>query len=525
MALSLLPTTVELATLDDLDKMVTWVGVDSDVFKCLSASLGTVPNARVLSLTPQDILAKAMKSLRIPPPAGTTAGTVPDRELSAVEVIQLALLWRVARQAYGLPDVDMLAAVIVASATVLSVASTATGGATAAPAFSTSKKTKVSNVADQSDETEVDLMSQAELDQAYVYHVEVTGADPPPEAEPTPEQITVLRCKVVTRGEAPYADFSVLTPFGRRVQKHMKARAWLLQQDGTWRSQDIPGPPSFLSWAACWRVFRAVLFMLRYAGTLVSPGVKLVVTPACLEEYYEKIAKLNAEFPECWHLLVQAEDRCRAEMFERYRRLLTKAKVEGRIPMNLQFDTNQPWVGVFAHAARDDTYWNEHVIRPSQTFVARSGGRSMTRDFADDVNVSEAAKEAVHKQPPLPGQGQSKQASKRRKMRDNRNPASSSSATAPTPPSQGSRATGTGQTAQGQHPKKLGLTFITDRDGNELCFKFAKGQMGACPEPCPEYRTHACQFCLQHHINSVCRGGGGKAGAVPKGRGKGYRGK
>ena len=61
----------------------------------------------------------------------------------------------------------------------------------------------------------------------------------------------------------------------------------------------------------CWKIYRAALFMLRYAA--VAPNAaKKVVSTACLERCYEKIGRLNSKFPEARHLIVQAEDRCRA---------------------------------------------------------------------------------------------------------------------------------------------------------------------------------------------------------------------
>lgn len=52
-------------------------------------------------------------------------------------------------------------------------------------------------------------MSQNQLDVAYLNRIEITGADPPADAEPTPEQLAAVHARVFERGEAPYADFSV----------------------------------------------------------------------------------------------------------------------------------------------------------------------------------------------------------------------------------------------------------------------------------------------------------------------------
>ena len=152
-----------------------------------------------------------------------------------------------------------------------------------APATPAEKRIKVSSVTDQMDDSEVSLMSRTELDQAHLNHIEMTGAEPADEAEPTGEQISALRDRIVKRGESPYADFSIPTPYGRTMQKQLKTRSWVLQQDWTFKALDVPGPPSFEASQSCCKVFRAILFMLRYpAGAGGTPPH--VVTQACLEE-------------------------------------------------------------------------------------------------------------------------------------------------------------------------------------------------------------------------------------------------
>lgn len=42
---------------------------------------------------------------------------------------------------------------------------------------------------------------------------------------------------------------------------------------------------------------------------------------------------------------------------------LVRAKNEGRLPMNLDFDPFRPWVGVFQYAARCQEYWDRTVVR------------------------------------------------------------------------------------------------------------------------------------------------------------------
>lgn len=61
-----------------------------------------------------------------------------------------------------------------------------------------------------------------------------------------------------------------------------------------------------------------------------------------------------------------------------------------------------------------------------------------------------------------------------------------------------------------------GQFFVTDRDGNQICYKFAKGQPGACSEPCADQRAHACQICLGQRPNVQCQ----KKGKKGDGKGK-----
>ena len=110
MALSLLPTAAELAGLGTLEAVRDWSGCPAAVWTAASDHLGKVPSIRVLALTPVDVFRLMLERVRIPVTraAGATVDP-PPRECSAVEVIQLAVMWRIARLAYSLPDLDILA--------------------------------------------------------------------------------------------------------------------------------------------------------------------------------------------------------------------------------------------------------------------------------------------------------------------------------------------------------------------------------------------------------------------------------
>ena len=81
------------------------------------------------------------------------------RQVTQVEVIQLAIMWRVSRQALvGLPDVhSLLASLAVPQRLLLSEADLRIGE-------SPKKKLKMSTVIDQQDETEVPSLSGSQVD-------------------------------------------------------------------------------------------------------------------------------------------------------------------------------------------------------------------------------------------------------------------------------------------------------------------------------------------------------------------------
>ena len=166
------------------------------------------------------------------------------------------------------------------------------------------------------------------------------GSDPLKEHEPSPEPITALRNRIVNQAEPPYANFSVLTPFGRRAQRTMKAKGFMLQEDRSWKQLEVPGPPNFESWDACWEIYKTALLMLEHLPNGAGV-VKFVMTWTALDEYHSRVVRLHKTFPECWHLIMAAEDRCRSEHLERCRRSLSKAASEGRLPMDLRQQQQQ----------------------------------------------------------------------------------------------------------------------------------------------------------------------------------------
>ena len=191
----------------------------------------------------------------------------------------------------------------------------ATGGGNAGHPV---RKVKNNQVLDQADEGEVPELTQVTIDEHFKILQRVKGGPVRPEAEPSPDQISAMRVRVLELGLAPYADFGIFVNYQGRFSRTLKFLNHVLQPDGTFRAVEVAGPPNYDSWLSSWRVYENTLLMLEHT---VAPGTtEAVVTVAALEEYKDAFRDLTVHYPESWHLLVTAEDRCRAEHFVRLKR-------------------------------------------------------------------------------------------------------------------------------------------------------------------------------------------------------------
>ena len=134
----------------------------------------------------------------------------------------------------------------------------------------------------------------------------------------------------------------------------------------------------------------------------VSAGHRLpVVTQASLEEYRDAFRDMVVNYPEAWHLLVVAEDRCRH--FPRLKRECQDKSYEGQLP---GFVEERPWDYVFRAAARDRDYWDRNVKEPAILFRTaggrkkeQPGGIGTITDLADDtIKVKKKVKKASQRE-------------------------------------------------------------------------------------------------------------------------------
>ncbi|CAK0840856.1 unnamed protein product, partial [Prorocentrum cordatum] len=333
------------------------------------------------------------------------------------------------------------------------------------------KKLKLAHLIDSTDDTEINAPETDQVTQWFENYAELRHGEPLEHHEPTPDQIAALHTRVVELKAEPYADFSLLTPYGRRVAKILRHRSWFLQEDGSYKAMEVPGPASFEVWEKCFDVYEVILLMLRFPPAADGDGrPQVVLTPIAIDAYREAFKQLCKEHPECWHLCQRAEDRCRAEHFARVARKLRD-----------KHRRKPTWSEVFQEAALDDRYWDREVRQPVLGFLARN---KRPQTDGDDA-ISAASQE-----PPAKKTVSQKRRERKQKLVE---------AGSESNPSKG----GKGET----HPRKDKQgRYITTREGQEICFKYASGgfDKGGCTETCPSKRAHVCQWCLQPHSNGSC---------------------
>ena len=124
------------------------------------------------------------------------------------------------------------------------------------------RKLKLSNVLDQMDDSEF-LVEPEETRQKWLKHYKVvTGGFPLEEEEPTLEQVSALK-KKVEGGLAPFADFSVFVPYGKKAMKAAKYRSYQLDPStGGYTVKELPGPSAYGMWLLSFRVYKVALVML-----------------------------------------------------------------------------------------------------------------------------------------------------------------------------------------------------------------------------------------------------------------------
>ena len=267
-------------------------------------------------------------------------------------------------------------------------------------------------------------------------------------------------------------DFAILGPFNRKVAKAMKLVAWVPMGDGSFLRKEIPGPDNVTSWLVSWRVFRVAGLMLN------------ILVEMALNAYRENFEKLAALWPEAWHLLYLADDKCRSEMLVKYLRRIESSIAAGGAPPPL-WDPLAPWSACLLMAAKDKEFWDEQVKDVALSWMSRGGqGAPLSPDeLAASRGLREMGGARALRAPTTetgmdfglgtfndnkrpPGKGESKTAKRRRKDKELISSFKGGGSSGSNKGSGNSKGQGKGKTQKGRGKGKL---HSKDDQGNEIC--------------------------------------------------------
>ena len=290
---------------------------------------------------------KATLGMQILTADGDTVGTM--RQPTPIELGHSAMVRRIARLRLGLPAVQHVASTVVAGST--------TGASSTMPAASeplrsngiVETKVKLSSIVDPSLDTDLVRLPHADIRNMYRQYEALRGAEPATEIEPTVEQISAI-AQLVKSDMAPYADFALFGPHGRRLLHKLSYLSYTFMPDGSWQRRELPGPPSFDHWWTSFWVLRTTYLLLGLAPS------------EAIDNYGELIRGFSSIYGAGAWFIYAADVRMRVEQFDRLRRHAERS--EG-------FDVARPWFAIFGDAIADRLWWDENLHRPCILYLTR----------------------------------------------------------------------------------------------------------------------------------------------------------
>ncbi|CAK0821592.1 unnamed protein product, partial [Prorocentrum cordatum] len=336
----------------------------------------------------------------------------------------------------------------------------------------------------QGDRREYRMLDKAklkEVDETF----EATNGGPTADYEDTsPEQISALAF-VLAQDEAPYTDFGIWGPFGKRTAKFLSFRAQVFVA-GEWVTKVVQGPPNFAAWRRGWRVFRTAA--LKLGLSVAGP----------LDAYEEGVRTVSASFRDKWGLICVVEDHMRSERWERVRVLIERCVSAGSLKQ--RWDPNRPWGAVLAYSAygtgEEGQWWYRHLDLPclQSSAVKAAAGRVADVEGTTGLEHIGLGAGSVEGTPrgdfpagrdrPRPAQEEPDRSRKQRRVE--------------------------AQVTRFQNFKEKGARpdgrHVIDDDGVELCFAWNRDRTGCAAGACPQRRGHLCEWCLgpRRAVDSSC---------------------
>jgi hypothetical protein len=260
--------------------------------------------------------------------------TVDEEKIHVAIVAKLELLYDLGRAACGL------------ATKMHATAAQGADTAAAAAAVPSGKRTvKLATFVDQTMEAEAELMETAAYGEILQSYVAIYGAEP--KTAPSIEQFSAFNA-LIQAGNAPYVDFAIWGPDMRKRIKRARVQALVWTADGDLKRREVPGVQSFAQWRKSWRVFETALQMLWHAGRAGG------ASQASLAKYERCIEELVETYPEAWYIVMEADDKMRAEHWPALGR---KMQADGASrPTDRGF-----WDCVIERSADEIQFWRREV--------------------------------------------------------------------------------------------------------------------------------------------------------------------
>lgn len=345
----------------------------------------------------------------------------------------------------------------------------------------TERKLKFGQILDQQDDGEFLCDPEEFRGKCYGRYTQLMGGLPLDAEDPTLEQLSALSKRVKLHKLAPYVDYGVWVPFQRKIWKANKYTTFVMLENGTFASKMVPGPSCYSHWVASFRVMRTAFIMLE------------LVSLNGLIKWEAHMERLCQRYPNCWHLLVEAENKARQEHLSK---TLVKLKLEleagGRAPLG--WNPDEPWNTIWNMVLDDAEFWQEQVHVPALSWMAR-GSKGIQKTPAEEIASAaigggasrfhageEGGKEDLS---PIKSHNRAKREAKKRKWQAEKEELKQY---------RSSKGNGKGGGNPGNGGKSSG-------SGEEECYAWNNGN-GACKdlppgEPCKgkKPRIHRCTLC------------------------------
>ena len=290
---------------DPLKAFVVFLGVSEGLSNVMSQDLGGIERVRDIIYISEADWDETVASARVKlddekDADGNVIAEATKRKLNPKEKAMFGMAWRWARMMVGLDgneatDGGNLGAGKAATSDGMGSTGVGVGardGVNESKDGMLKRKSKLSSVVDQRDDEEVEALSAEAVRETIKRFRAANDNLPPAEDE-----------------EATAEQFSVLRPYGQRLERALKlhAKFWDLVS-GDFVMKEFLGPASHAEWLRSWKV---------YSFIMVALGA---VTRARLEPYASKVASLVDKYgntrSNSWWIVAFVDQRMRSERLE-----------------------------------------------------------------------------------------------------------------------------------------------------------------------------------------------------------------